>query len=118
MFIIRALLAGSLLGSAIAQTAPPAAPARNEPQSVANEDSAKDPGRQETGTILVANCEGRNVETYARVYGTCQNGQFSGPDDTTGNISFGRCTPGGSFEAIDSVTAQKITGRCDSGLKR
>lgn len=90
-------------------------PARNATkQSVANERASTDAGNVDSGSMEVYNCEGRNGETYARVYGTCQNGTFSGPNDTTGNIAYGRCVAGGSFEATDTTTAQKVTGRCDA----
>ncbi len=77
---------------------------------------ARDPavGGAAPATTAVYNCEGRNSETASRVYGTCQNRTFAGPDATTGNIVFGRCVPGGAFEATDSATAQKVTGTCDA----
>lgn len=87
-------------------------------QSVANERASTDAGERSSGSIAVYNCEGRNSETYARVYGTCQNGTFSGPNDTTGNIAYGTCVPGGAFEATDTATAQKATGRCDASPRR
>jgi hypothetical protein len=57
-------------------------------------------------------CEGRNEETLARVWGRCEAGRFSGSNADTGSIAYGQCVADGPFTAIDTTTAQKLTGRC------
>lgn len=90
------------------------APQHDPTHSVAGARASTDRDGAGAGTIAIYDCRGRNHETYARVYGSCQRGTFAGPDDTTGSVAFGRCVPGGAFEAVDSATAQKVTGQCDS----
>lgn len=46
------------------------------------------------------------------VYGTCENGKFTGYFSQTGKPVYGKCVIGGALKAYDPETGKPIYGKC------